>query len=256
MKGIYLNEMEKLKYTTIKNVVSGRTTKKRASAILNLSLRQIDRLVKKYNNLGKKGFVHGNRNKVSPRKTNIDIENKVIDLYVNNYYDFSISHFNEILNSVYNIKLSYPTLKRILEDKCIISNYAHKNTKRRIKKLINLKESNKEINPETLSKINSIIDRKDARPRKERTKYKGEVIEMDACEHLWFGDLKTHLHGSIDVSNGNITGLYFDTQETLNGYYHITKQMILNHGIPARIKTDKRTVFEYTLKKKEEGYRD
>ena len=56
MKGIYLNEMEKLKYTTIKNVVSGRTTKKRASAILNLSLRQIDRLVKKYNNLGEKRF--------------------------------------------------------------------------------------------------------------------------------------------------------------------------------------------------------
>ena len=37
MKGIELNNMEELKYMTIKNVVSGRTTKNRAEAILGLT---------------------------------------------------------------------------------------------------------------------------------------------------------------------------------------------------------------------------
>ena len=45
MKGIKLNGIEELKYITIKNVVSGRTTKKHAEAILELTRRQIDRLI-------------------------------------------------------------------------------------------------------------------------------------------------------------------------------------------------------------------
>ena len=36
MKGIKLNDLEELKYRTIKNVVSGRTTKKCAEVILGL----------------------------------------------------------------------------------------------------------------------------------------------------------------------------------------------------------------------------
>ena len=248
MIGIILNIMEELKYKTIKNVVSGRTTKKRAESILNLSPRQINRLIIKYKTCGKLGFAHGNRNKKSPRKIDDDISKLIIDLYTNNYYDFSINHFNEILQKKHNIKISYPTLKRILADAYIISIYAHKKTKIKMKKLIKLKGNNLNIDQNSIIRINAIIDKKDARPRKEKPKYEGEVIEMDACEHVWFGDTKTHLHGSIDVSTGKILGLYFDTQETLNGYYHITKQMILNYGIPARIKTDKRTVFEYTSK--------
>ena len=54
MKGIELNNMEELKYMTIKNVVSGRTTKNRAEAILGLTRWQIDRLIVKYNLSGKR----------------------------------------------------------------------------------------------------------------------------------------------------------------------------------------------------------
>ena len=97
MKGIKLNDREELKYMTIKNVVSGRTTKKRAEAILGLTRRQIDRLVIKYNLSGKEGFVHGNKKRTNTRKTKEDIENKNIELYKNEYFDFSILHFQEIL---------------------------------------------------------------------------------------------------------------------------------------------------------------
>ena len=97
MKGIKLNDREELKYMTIKNVVSGRTTKKRAEAILGLTRRQIDRLVIKYNLSGKEGFVHGNKKRTNTRQTKEDIENKNIELYKNEYFDFSILHFQEIL---------------------------------------------------------------------------------------------------------------------------------------------------------------
>ena len=71
---------------------------------------------------------------------------------------------------------------------------------------------------------------------------------MDACIHLWFGNTKTTLHAAIDDATGNLLALYFDDQETLNGYYNITKQILLEFGIPYKFKTDKRTVFEYKRK--------
>ena len=69
---------------------------------------------------------------------------------------------------------------------------------------------------------------------------------MDACIHLWFGNEKTTLHAAIDDATGNIVGMYFDKQETLNGYYNVTHQILSKYGIPYKIKTD--NVFEYKKK--------
>jgi hypothetical protein len=71
---------------------------------------------------------------------------------------------------------------------------------------------------------------------------------MDACIHLWFGNSKAALHAAIDDSTGQVLGMFFDKQETLNGYYKITEQILSKYGIPYLIKTDKRTVFEYKKK--------
>ena len=72
---------------------------------------------------------------------------------------------------------------------------------------------------------------------------------MDACIHLWFGNTKTALHAAIDDATGSLVALYFDNQETLNGYYSITKQILMQYGIPYKFKTDKKTVFEYKKKR-------
>lgn len=66
--------------------------------------------------------------------------------------------------------------------------------------------------------------------------------------HLWFGDRITHLHLAIDDATGKIVGAFFDKQETLNAYYHVTFQILTAYGIPARFFTDKRSVFEYKRK--------
>ena len=90
-----------------------------------------------------------------------------------------------------------------------------------------------------------MLDSFDAHPRKERSKYFGELLQMDASFHLWFGNFKSTLHAAIDDATGEIVGAFFDLQETLNGYYHITKQFLENYGIPVQILTDDRTIFNY-----------
>lgn len=73
---------------------------------------------------------------------------------------------------------------------------------------------------------------------------------MDASFHHWFGMRKSYLHAAIDDCTGRILGLFFDFQETLYGYYRLTEQILLHHGILAQILTNNRTVFNYQKEKR------
>ena len=100
----------------------------------------------------------------------------------------------------------------------------------------------------------ALIDEKDAHPRRPRSKYVGEMIQMDASSFHWIDKELWHLHVAIDDADGKIVGAYFDYQETLKGYYNVLHQILTNHGIPALFYTDKRTVFEY--KRKDRAFDD
>lgn len=61
MKGIQLNMNETKKYLVIKAIAQGKKRKKQACVELNLSERQINRLLLAYHQKGKEDFRHGNR---------------------------------------------------------------------------------------------------------------------------------------------------------------------------------------------------
>lgn len=71
---------------------------------------------------------------------------------------------------------------------------------------------------------------------------------MDATPYEWIPGQIWHLHLAIDDATGRITGGWFDTQETLNGYYHVFHQILTTYGIPYKFFTDRRTVFTYKKK--------
>ncbi len=79
---------------------------------------------------------------------------------------------------------------------------------------------------------------------------------MNASVHLWFGDQRLYLHAAIDDSTSIIVGAYFDTLETLHGYYQVLYQILTNYGIPGMFYTDARTVFEYKNKKMKDVGKD
>lgn len=67
---------------------------------------------------------------------------------------------------------------------------------------------------------------------------------MDASPLSWFGDQITHPHLAIDDMTGKIIGAFFDKQETLNAYDHVTFQFLSTYSVPVIFFTDKRSVFE------------
>lgn len=250
MKLVNLNMKEQYKYDIIKAVKDGRLKKTPAQIKLGVSRRTIDRLLEIYSSKGKAGFKHGNSGLKPSNAYSSEIVQKVIDLYQTKYYDTSFKHFHEFLISSEKIKVSYSFVFKSLTNAHILSLKTTRAKRKRVKKeleAINLAKNSPDLALEPTVVSSRIISHDNAHPRREAAKYSGELVQMDASNHHWFGpnEPKTHLHAAIDDASKNIIALYFDTQETLNGYFNIFNDILNNYGIPELFFTDKRTVFTY-----------
>ena len=248
MKEVKLRMKEQNKYEIIKELVDHNVNKSRATLKLGISLWQVNRLIVKYKKDGKGAFVHGNRGHIPQKAFDKSISEDIILLYKTKYYDFNFNHFKEFLGNNENIKVSYNFLYKTLSNENIISPKARKKTKRNFlkNKLMLEKKIDENMSDEEIDyKINHEMALEDSHPRCEKPKNFGEIIEQDGSIHNWFGDSKSCLHLAIDRATSTIVGAWFDTQETLNGYYHVFYQILTIYGIPYKFLTDNRTVFNY-----------
>lgn len=248
MRKVELRMKEELKYLTIKKLVETNGNKKRAATKLQCTVRSIDRMIVGYKDKGKEFFVHGNRGRRPAKALSPELKDEIEQLYLSKYFDCNYTVFTEFLAEREHINVSIDEVRVLLRDRFILSPRTHKSTRKRLKKQLLTKQKMAKNKTEKTKIQANIVAIEDAHPRQPRCKYFGEEIQMDACIHLWFGKCKSALHAAIDDATGNLIGLYFDKQETLNGYYTITKQFLMKYGIPCKIKTDKRTVFEYKRK--------
>ena len=248
MRKVELRMNELQKYEVIKELVDHNGNKNRAAKKLGISRRQIDRLIIKYKEKGKAGFVHGNRTRKPVNALDKSISEDIILLYKGKYQDWNFFHFKDFLKKDENIDVSYNFIYKTLSKEKILSPKARKKTKRRYikQKLLQEKKITLAMSEEHIeAAINHEIALEDSHPRCEKPKYFGELIEQDGSIHVWFGNIKSCLHLAIDKATSTIVGAYFDNQETLNGYYHVLYQILTNYGIPYKFFTDNRTVFNY-----------
>ena len=247
MRKVILRMKEQEKYEKIKELVEHGGNKKRIALELGITVRQVNRLIQKYKEKGKSGFVHGNRSRKPAKTLDKPISENIILLYRNKYQGFNLKHFQDYLEEEENIKVSYYFIYTTLMNAGIVSPRVRKATKKRLakEKLEAEHKLDNKIEEEIEIIVNHEVALEDSHPRKEKPKYFGEVTEMDGSMHLWFGDKKSCLHLAADETTNTIVGGYFDWQETLNGYYHVFEQILVNYGIPAKFKTDNRTIFNY-----------
>jgi len=249
MRKVILTMDEEKKYTTIKKLVETHGNKNRAAVDLGCTVRHINRMIKGYNEKGKEFFVHGNKGRKPANTLEGETRQNVLDLYRTKYEDANFTHYSELLEEYENIKVSPSTIHKILMEKNIISPKAtrkkRKSLAKKLREQLKIAKTKKEIT----ELHNAIIAIEDAHPRRPRCAYFGEMLQMDASLHNWFGNDKSQLHIAVDDATGNILGAYFDNQETLKGYYNVLHQILTQYGIPYMLYTDRRTVFEYTKKK-------
>ena len=241
---------EDFKYQTIKKLVETNGNKKAAALRLDCSIRHVNRMINGYRSKGKEFFVHGNRGRKPIHSISDETRSTVIDLYKTKYHGANFTHYSELLAANEGISMAPSTINTILMVEHILSPKACRATKKRVKQELLDKQKTSNLSTDAKLEIEkSIIAIEDAHPRRPRCAYFGEMIQMDASLHLWFGDTKCQLHIAIDDSTGSIVGAYFDEQETLKGYYNVLHQILVEYGIPYMLFTDRRTVFEYKQKR-------
>ena len=238
-----LTEQESKKLNEIKKIIVGECTKKEASETLGITIRQIDRLIIKFKEEGEKGFTHKNRGKVSKKKISEDIKKEIVDLYITEYFDYNFTHFYEEIGEKY--KLSRKTISTILGEADIISPEAQHKTitsyNKNMRKAIRQKEATKE-------QIAIYKKRQEAEKQKHIRRSSllynyGQEVQMDAAFAMWYGEKLRALHLAVDKATKRVLYGWFDTQETTRAYFIMLMNIVLKHGIPKKIKTDKRGSF-------------
>lgn len=106
-------------------------------------------------------------------------------------------------------------------------------------------KDNKIENKEKIELYKSrIIETEKAHIRRSSNLYAfGQEIQMDACFKLWFGGIASTLHLAVDKGTKKVLFGWFEYEEITRGYFVLLYNIIINYGIPHKIKTDNRNSF-------------
>ena len=241
-----LNEYEQKKYDTISKFVSKEINLRETMDLLNLTERQIYRLKKIYVENGKEGFIHKSRGKANFNKKDDKLIEKLEALYLEKYYDYNFEHFYE--DVVYgNYNISYAIMLKYFTNDDIISPLAHKETVRSYNdKMKNtVKDNENDIESKKIELYKSrMIEVEKAHIRRPNNLFVfGQEIQMDACQKIWFGSIPSYLHLAVDKATKKVLFGWFEYEEITRGYFVLLFHILVNYGIPAKIKADNRSSF-------------
>lgn len=209
-----MNKKENLKVAVIECCINGTMTIKVAAKRLGFSERYVKELKARYIKFGASSMMHGNCGKQPKHTIDANIKSKIWEIWNKpEHEECNITHFQEILEEDYDIKISYSPLYRFLKSKGAKSPRKHKKPKNH--------------------------NRRQERPSA------GELLQVDGTPHQFFyGDNKEYcLHGFIDDATHQITGLYMCENECMHGYLEVTRQTFKNFGVPLALYADGSSIF-------------
>ena len=247
MRKVILTMTEEYTYQQIKRYVDQGGKLKALCLRLGCSERTARRKIAGYRKEGRSFFRHRNHDHKPATAISDETRKDIIKLYNELYFDANFKHFQILLRREHPgiQKISLSSIRNIMKENDLLSPLAWKSTRRALKLKDKVKEQEKLPD---LFKIENPAISIDPHPRRETSKYAGELVFLDASIHPWFAGTVTTLHAAIDDARGDILAARFEKKETLTGYYHVFAQILKNHGIPNKFGTDGRTVFDYKRK--------
>jgi hypothetical protein len=225
------------------------TAYRRGRAKLGCTRKTLRKYVGWYQSGDVSAFAHHNRGRKPPTTVDGKTRERIVSLYKDSYSGANYTHFREILEEDHGITVSDGTLHSIMKGSYIVSPRSTRRTKRDMERRLRSIARKADLTRRQARDVDyafALVDGEDAHPRRPRSRNLGDMIQMDACEFVWVpGQGKWHLHAAVDDATGEVVGAWFDTQETLDGYYHVLHMVLTRYGIPVLFRTDRRTVFEY-----------
>src|SRR5690554_5036778 len=208
-----MNQDERNTLYITRCLLDGKMTISEAAGLLSLSERQIKRLKKGVKEQGDAFVIHKNRGRKPAHALTDEIQNLVIHHKKSEKYSrANFSHFQELLEEHESIRLSKPSIYRILVSNGFTSPKKHKRLKQH--------------------------------KRRKRMPQRGMLVQIDASPHTWFfNGEECSLHGAVDDATGEVLALFFTPNECLEGYWQVMKMVISSKGIPLAVYSDRHSIF-------------
>ena len=213
MEILNMSTKEISRLEVIQKVNDKRMSQKEAGVILNLGVRQIKRLTRKYKKHGAAGLISKHRGRKGNNCLKVEVKKKVLDLLKRKYKGFGPTLAHEKLVEKEQLKISVESVRQLM-----IAEDLWKS--RKVKK-------------ETIHQL------------RERRACFGELVQIDGSPHDWFEGRAPEcvLLAFIDDATGKLGQLRFVESESFFSYAVAAEGYFKQHGKPAAFYSDKHGIF-------------
>lgn len=210
---VTMSHSELDRFGTITKVRERRLTQLEAARILDLSVRQVQRLCAAVVQQGADGLVSRKRGRPSSRRFPDPFRRAIVTLISAHYSDFGPTLASEKLFERHKIQVSNETVRKLMIEAGIWQTRAQRRPKIQ-------------------------------QPRQRRPCF-GELIQIDGSDHRWFEDRAKPcvLLVFIDDATGRLGAMHFCHAESTFEYMNVTKRYLLEYGKPVAFYSDKHAVF-------------
>jgi len=194
-----------------------------AAAHLGISVRQVKRLWRKYQDQGAEGLINKSRGKPSHNQMDGEVMRRVLGLILEKYRDFGPTLATEKLVELHGIKISDESVRKIM-----IAEGLWKQHRRRKMRVFQMRE---------------------------RRACFGELIQIDGSDYDWFEGRgpRSTLLVYIDDATGMLVELWFAPHESFFGYCEASRHYFERYGLPGAFYSDKHGIFHLNNPKTASG---
>jgi len=214
---IMMTQGELKKLHIVKKAIDKAITQAEAARIVEITTRQVRRIIKRIRLQGDKGIIHKSRGRPSNRALPERIKDKALKLCREKYHDFGPTLASEKLFERDKIKVNDETLRLWF----IQENIGYRTRKKR-----------------------------PHRQWRQRKACYGEMVQMDGSHHDWFEGRGEPcvLMGYIDDATGEPFGKFYPYEGTLPAMDSF-KRCLEKHGIPVSLYLDKHSTYKVNQKR-------
>jgi transposase len=223
MGWVMMSERELNRIEVLAQVDDGRLTVENAANLLDLTRRQIFRLLKRYRSDGAAAIRHKSRGKVANNQIHHVRRDYALTLIKEAYPDFGPTLATEMLAEHHGFKVSRETLRKWMAEDGM---WLPRKERRKLHQ-----------------------------PRLRRECY-GELIQIDGSDHHWFEDRgpACTLLVFIDDATSTLMQLRFVKSESTFSYFEALELYLAAHGRPVAFYSDKHTVFRVSNQAAKSGH--
>ncbi len=223
MGWVLMSERELNRIEVLSQVKDGKISVPNAAQLLNLTKRQIYRLMHRFLSEGPSGLQHRSRGQAPNNQISQDKREFVLSIIKERYRDFGPTLICEKLREMHDICVSRETLRKWMIDEGL-----------------------------WLSRV----QRKQFHQPRLRRECLGELIQIDGSDHRWFEERgpACTLLVFIDDATSTLMQLRFVKSESTFSYFEALDLYLQKHGRPVAFYSDKHTVFRVSNQEAKSGF--